>query len=196
MKKLEDILDFSKLLNKFREVERVQTVPNNERRENSVEHSYQLAMLAWYIVDANKLSLDKNLILKYALIHDLVEIYAGDTYAFSKNESEYSTQKEREHSASLRLKNEYTDFEDMNSLIQKYEIKEDKESKFVHVLDKLQAHINVYLEDGKSWKRLDVTLQMILENKNKLSTSTEIEIYFNEFIALLKEKEWELFNKN
>lgn len=196
MKKLEDILNFSKLLNKFREVERVQTVPNSDRRENSVEHSYQLAMLAWYIVDTNKLSLDKNLILQYALVHDFVEIYAGDTYTFSKKESEYGTQKQREHEAYTRLKNEYNDFNDLHSLIEKYEKREDKESKFVHALDKIQAHINVYLENGKSWKRLGVTIQMIIDKKNKLPLSPEIEFFFNEFIALLKEKEGELFNKN
>jgi 5'-deoxynucleotidase YfbR-like HD superfamily hydrolase len=53
----------------------------------------QLAMLAWYLADSNGLSLDKNLLLRYALVHDFVEVYAGDTPVYSKNQQDHDTKK-------------------------------------------------------------------------------------------------------
>lgn len=193
MKGIQDILTFSNLLNKFRELERVQTVPNSNRRENDVEHSYQLSMLAWYIVDANKLSLNKDLIIKYALIHDFVEIYAGDTYAYTEINEKHKIQKEYE--SYLRLKKEFSDFFELHSLIEKYEKREDKESRFVHALDKIQAEINIYLDGGKTWKKLDINLQMIIDrNQGNKMDSPEMEVYINEFVKLLQNEEGRLFN--
>jgi putative hydrolase of HD superfamily len=91
--KLSELLNFSKILNAFQKVERVVRVPQSEKRENDVEHSYQLAMLAWYLADSNGLSLDKNLLLRYALVHDFVEVYAGDTPVYSKNQQDHDTKK-------------------------------------------------------------------------------------------------------
>ena len=73
---LQKILGFTRLLNKFRQVRRTIRVNSEERLENDVEHSYYLGMLAWYIADSHNLSLDKDLVLKYALVHD-VELAEG-----------------------------------------------------------------------------------------------------------------------
>lgn len=81
---LPNIINFTKLLNKFCDIERVIHSNGGDRLENDVEHSYRLAMLAWYIISSNKLSLDLDLVIKYALVHDLVEVYAGDTYIYTR----------------------------------------------------------------------------------------------------------------
>ncbi len=61
---IQDILQFVKLTHEFQKVERMVYINGEDRRENDVEHSYQLAMVAWYIIDSKKLSLDQNLIIK------------------------------------------------------------------------------------------------------------------------------------
>ena len=80
---LEKLLEFAKMLNLLQAVERVIRVKDQDRWENDMEHSYHLAMLAWYIVDVQKLSLNREQVFCYALAHDLVEVYAGDPYVFS-----------------------------------------------------------------------------------------------------------------
>ena len=107
---LNDIFRFSKLLNAFGGIERSIDLPERERKENDIEHSYHLAMLAWYIADSNKLTLNKDLLLKYALIHDLVEVYAGDTFLYSKNQYDHDSKKEREEKAQQQIAEEFKEF--------------------------------------------------------------------------------------
>ena len=92
---LKNIIKFVNLLNKFRQVERVIHSNGKDRMENDVEHSYQLAMLSWYIISTNNLDLNLDLILKYSLVHDLVEVYAGDTYVYTED-AEHKNTKEGE----------------------------------------------------------------------------------------------------
>ena len=66
---LNNILSFTKLLNKFQDVKRTIYHQGKDTSENDVEHSYQLAMLAWYISDSNSLDLNKSLLIEYALIY-------------------------------------------------------------------------------------------------------------------------------
>lgn len=109
--KLDRILNFTGMLDAFRLVERVIYVNGADRMENDSEHSYNLAMLAWYIADAEALDMDKDLILRYALVHDIAEVYAGDTYIYSTDEALLESKSERERAALLRLEGEFPDFQ-------------------------------------------------------------------------------------
>jgi len=189
------IINFTKLLNKFRSVERVVLVNEKERNENDVEHSYYMAMLAWYIVNVNKLDLDINLVIKYALIHDFVEVYAGDTYIYSSDKAHIESKEKREKEAAEKLQKDFSEFEDMHTLIEKYEKREDKESRFIYALDKIQPMINIYTDNGRSWKVNKVRLQMLIDHKkDKVIVSPEVKKYFEDLIELLKKEEKDLFN--
>ncbi|MDD5083622.1 MAG: HD domain-containing protein [Candidatus Moranbacteria bacterium] len=191
---LQQALKFSELLNQFRRVIRVVRVNGEDRWENDVEHSYQLAMLAWYIADARKLPLDVGLVVKYALIHDLVEVYAGDTYIYSADKKHLEGKHDREEEARKRLRSEIAEFEELHRLIVRYESREDAESRFVYALDKIQPMLNIYLDNGDTWKEKEVTLEMLFENKeDKVKISPEVKRYFDEFIQLLRENEERLF---
>ncbi len=192
---LSKIINFTKLLNKFRSVERVVLVNEKERNENDVEHSYYMAMLAWYIVNVNKLDLDINLVIKYALVHDFVEVHAGDTYIYSSEKTHLESKEKREKEAAEKIKEDFSEFEDLHTLIEKYEKREDKESRFVYALDKIQPMINIYTDNGRSWKMNKVGLQMLLDHKkDKVAVSPEVKKYFEELIELLKSEEKDLFN--
>jgi 5'-deoxynucleotidase YfbR-like HD superfamily hydrolase len=84
-----------RLLHDFQKVERVIFVPGNERNENDVEHSYLLAMLAWQIAEMVAPHLSRKKVLKYALVHDLVEV-CGDTFSTIRKLMCFVI-KEREH---------------------------------------------------------------------------------------------------
>lgn len=197
MKHLNDLFKFIEFTHKFTEVERVVLVKNKKRWENDSEHSYQLAMLGWYIAESQKLRLKKDLVIKYALVHDLVEVYAGDTYFFSTDKSHKANKKKRERKSALRIKKEFPKFKNLYWLIQNYENLKDKESKFVYALDKVIPVINIYLDNGRTWKKKGVTLQMLIDMKKEpVSVSPEVKKYFYKLINLIKSEGGRLFKKS
>ena len=77
-------MDFVRFTEEFREVARYEGSKLGKKVETSNEHSYQVAMVAWFLIEQDNLKLNKELCLMYALAHDLVEIYAEDTFVFDQ----------------------------------------------------------------------------------------------------------------
>jgi putative hydrolase of HD superfamily len=145
------IFDFVRLLHKFQAVQRDIDVPK-DRGENDVEHSYQLAMVAWYIIDRNKLSLDRQKVLEYALAHDLVEAFAGDVNPLVADEETMEQKPEKERQAAERLQTDLPAFPTLHQTIHTYEAKADPESRFVYIIDKILPVMNIHLLGGTWYK--------------------------------------------
>jgi putative hydrolases of HD superfamily len=180
-KNLQQVLDFTNFLLDFQAIERIVSVPNRQYGENDAEHSYSLAMMAWYLAqDDPELNID--LVIRYSLIHDLVEVYAGDTFAFSNNPSELASKKQRELAALVEIKKRYPDFEDMTKLIDDYETLKDPESRFVYALDKLMPVLIINLEGGRLWHKHKISRAKLIKNKrSKISgQSPVIEALFDQ----------------
>lgn len=191
---LSNLLSFARILGELQAVERVIRVRGSDRWENDVEHSYSLAMLAWYILDTEKLPLDRDRVFRYALAHDLVEVYAGDTYLYSEDQALLASKPERERLAAERLAAEFPEVPELHAAIRGYVTKEDAESRFVYALDKIEPMIKIYLDKGRTWKEKEVTLAMAYESKkDKVIHSPLISRYFDEIMALLRKEENELF---
>ena len=189
-KKLEELFEYMTMLNAFRRVERVMRVAGTDRMENDQEHSYELAMMAWFLIDSEKIALNRDLVIKYALVHDLAEVYAGDTYVFSKDPAELTSKEHRESEARLRLSKEFPQFEEMHQLMEAYERREDRESRFVYALDKIHPLIDIYLDEhGFMYRKHKVTWQMLMDHKHaKVALSPEVKPYFDETMSLLQEE--------
>lgn len=193
---LSKIIEFTNFINKFREIERVILIKNNNRKENDAEHSYQLTMLSWYINDVGELNYSLDKIIKYSLIHDLVEIYAGDVNTFSTNKSDHENKENKEMAALEKIKREFPEFPELTQTITTYNKKQDPESKFVYILDKLIPILNIYLDGGRTWIEQKVTLEMLIQNKApKIKQDKDLNRIFEELLDILKEKEVELFYK-
>jgi putative hydrolase of HD superfamily len=191
---LNSLLSFVKLLGELQAVERVIHVQGSERWENDQEHSYSLAMLAWYVLDVGKFPLDREKVLRYALAHDVVEAYAGDTYIYSEDHALLDSKLERERSALERIAAEFPEVPEMHAAARSYMVRDDAESRFVYALDKLEPILKVYLDGGRTWKEKRVTLQMLYESKkDKVVLSPEIQPYFDELMMLLRKEEAQLF---
>ncbi len=194
---LQRLLKFVKLTNDFQEIERVVLIRGSERFENDSEHSFQLALVAWYICDSEKLDLDMAKIIKYALVHDLVEVYAGDTFAFDKDQSRHDSKKDREMAAYERLKEEYSEFNEMLEMILGYEEKNDEEARFVYALDKIVPPLNMYLDGGRTWQRRGISLQDMIDNKSsKVAEHPHIEKYFQLIVELFTKEHSILYPQN
>ncbi len=189
---LDRLLQFTSFLHKFQHIKRTILVTGEDRNENDMEHVGQLALLAWYVIEKDNLGLDKEKVFEYALAHDLVEVYAGDTWVYDAKGQE--GKKEREEKAILQIQKEFPETEALCRAAQGYIDRTDEESKFVYVLDKLTPIMNMYLDGGKTWRRDKVKLQMLRDYKDKkVELFPHLKKYYDAIIKILQEKESELF---
>lgn len=185
-KSLDSILKFSALLHEFRKVERMVLSNGTDRKENDVEHSYNLAMLAWYVNHTFDLKLDESKLFKYSLAHDLVEVYAGDTYFFLEEEAK-KDKHEREEKAAQRIKEEFPEFKELHEIIEKYESKGDREAKFIYALDKVEPLLSIYLDKGVTWRKNKMTYEMLTSSKApKVAVDPIVNEIFEELVKKFK----------
>jgi len=191
---IHDLLKFTDFTHKFQQIQRTILVTGMNRNENDLEHTGQLALISWYIVEANQLNMDLDKIIKYALAHDLVEAYAGDTFAYSTNVDEKNSKLEREQLAFEKIKIEFPKFIELHEIIEEYESRENPEAKFIYSLDKLIPILNVYLDEGKSWHRDNIGFQLLRKYKDtKIAESQEVDFLWQELLILLEQGKDKLF---
>lgn len=184
-------LSFIKLTGDFRLVERFVWVHGRSNPENDAEHSFQVAIIAWYLIASGVIKEELNMekVFKYALVHDLVEIYAGDTPSYDSELAK--TKKERELAAQQKLCENFGEFEDMHTHIESYERKEDPESLFVHAIDKMLPSLNLIMNDTSDWKNKGITLKDatdFVERSNRYKPLTKFRESLLDYLQEHREK--------
>lgn len=177
-----------RLLHLVQNVQRIARIPDEQEYRSTAEHTFELVVLAWYIIDTDKLPLSHEKVLKYALAHDLIEGYAGDTYF--GNEELAKNKKEREAAALARIKSEFAEFADLITYMEAYETRADEESKFVYALDKLIDPLNSSMDTTRSiWTDLNMSYALLREYKDhKIAQSEHIVPYWEQLIAKIDAK--------
>lgn len=181
------LLELQDLLFKFSEVERQIFFPDGkkqDRKENDAEHSYSLAMAAWFL-GSHFPHLDQHKLIKYALAHDFVEVHAGDEMAIGRSPEAEKVKHQREKEALERLEVEWADFSDLIDTIKNYELRVDREAKFVYALDKIMPILLNLLSDGKTWKTYKLAKKDVIDNKDK---TTQASPEINELWSVFKEQ--------
>jgi putative hydrolases of HD superfamily len=185
---IQRLLELQKFLQEFAQIDRhLERLHHGKYiHETNSEHTYNLAMTAWYLAQWFP-ELDKDLVIKYALVHDLVEIYAGDTYAYA-TKAELKSKHIKEQKALKKLRKTWPDFTEMTDLIEEYENRSNPEVRFIYALDKVMPLMVIYLNNGYTWKKLGVTQKMQRDVKlEKVKLSPEVLPYFEELHELLLE---------
>jgi putative hydrolases of HD superfamily len=180
------VIEFHRLLNDFAAIERVIHVKRHGKHtlESDTEHSYNLAMMAWFLAEHFP-HLDKNRVILLSLVHDIVEVHAGDTFAFADQEL-LDSKPAREAAAQKQLAAEWPDFPDMHAAIHEYELRQTPEACFVYALDKLMPMLAIYLNEGHTWHENGLTLERLNKEKQpKIACSPEVKQYWNELYDLL-----------
>jgi len=180
MENFKDLLQFFKLTDDFKKIDRDIPQSSGFNKENDSEHSYQLAMVSWYLATTEGKNLDIEKILKYALVHDLPEIYAGDTPLYTSDNDYLNNKKDRERNSIKKIKKEFPNFADLHKWIEKYEKQEDNESRLVYTVDKLLPIFSIFLDGGHAWKTHRIDLDTLInKNKERVSTSGIAKKYFD-----------------
>ena len=149
-------------------IDRNHHLAKTDRHENDIGHSFTVAVLCWYIIDKHGIDLDVAKVLKYAMIHDFVEVYAGDVNKFA-SPSERKAKIEREKESLARLSDEFSSFADMVSLMQEYELREDEEALFVWTVDKMQDLLMGYMDDWRPYISAGVSYDQFTSKYKELT---------------------------
>lgn len=186
------LLTLQRMLLAFRAIERILPIPPSiDKMENDVEHSYSLAMTAWFLASYFP-HLDRDRLIRLALAHDLIEIHSGDTYAYHDN-PELATKAERETAALEKLARDWPDWPEITEHIADYQSHSSEEAKFVYALDKLMPALMDYINEGRAWRHLGISFEDFMhEKEKKMPVSPDVYAYYQELLAILS-KTPELF---
>lgn len=162
-------LEIDKVKNIFRQTH----LSNHGRSENDAEHSWHMAIMAYVLKEYANEKVDISKVMLMCLIHDIVEIDAGDTYAYDT--AALQTQKEREEQAKQRifsiLPSEQA--EELMRLFDEFEANETAEAKFAHAMDNFQPLILNDSNNGGDWRAHNVTAEQVYKRQNKTKLGSE-----------------------
>jgi putative hydrolase of HD superfamily len=144
------------------EVTRQTLLPTSRRRENDAEHSWHLCLMVIVLAEHSNVPVDALRVLKMLIIHDLVEIDAGDTYAYDT--ARMADQHEREILAAERIFGLLPADQgaSLRACWDEFEARQTPEAKFAAALDRMQPVLLNILTDGVKWREHGVTLPKVL----------------------------------
>lgn len=158
--KIQALLPFIVEIDRLKKIERQALLHTGGRRENSAEHSWHLALTVMVLHTTSPVPLDLSKAIKMALLHDLVEIDAGDTFVY--NETDDKKEKERQAIERLTSLLPIEIGSELKSLWLQFEAGECAEAKFVSALDRFLPLYSNYLNEGYSWQKHQVTSEQVL----------------------------------
>ena len=168
--KLSQQLAFLQELEKLKAIQRKTTVkPDNNRQENSAEHSWHIAVQAMTLQEYAEEPVDISRVINMLLLHDIVEIDAGDTFAFANN-SELSGQEAKEQAAAERLFGLLPSVQAdvFKALWQEFELAQTPDARFAKAMDCLLPVIQNMDCNGGTWAKYRVSRSQVLHRNRHL----------------------------
>ena len=176
-------LQFIVEIDRLKNVLRQTLLTDGSRRENTAEHSWHLAVMASLLAEHSAEPIDVNHVIRMILIHDIVEIDAGDTFAYDA--TGYEDKSAREKAAAERLfgllpEEQATEVWD---LWREFEDRETAEARFANAMDRLQPMLHNVLTNGHSWQQHGITKEQVIE-RNKIigESSADLWKYTRSFV--------------
>ena len=176
--RLKKQLAFALEIDKEKNIFRQTHLSGHGRNENDAVHAWHMAIMAYVLREYSNEKIDVAKVMLMCLIHDIVEIDAGDTYAYDAEN--LKTQTARENAAKERIFSLLPDEqkEELIALFDEFEAFETPESKFAHAMDNLQPLMLNNSNGGADWKEHEVTAQQVYgrQSKTRLGSETLFEV--------------------
>ena len=169
-------LNFIVEIDKEKNILRQTHLTGHGRQENDAEHAWHMAVMAWLLREYANREIDLAKTMMMILIHDIVEIDAGDTYAY--DEELKKSQAEREQKAADRLFGMLPEDQgrELRALFEEFEACETPEAQFAATMDNFQPLLLNDYNSGKDWERNGICKAQILKRNEKTKLGSE-EIY-------------------
>ena len=184
--RLKKQLEFSLEIDKEKNVFRQTSLSGHGRKENDAEHAWHMAIMAYLLKEYSNEPIDIAKTMLMCLIHDVVEIDAGDTYAY--DEEGKKTQREREEKAADRIFGMLPEDQrdELRALFEEFEEDATPEAHFAHAMDNFQPLLLNDSNEGADWERHGVNRSQVNGRQKKTRIGSEV----------LYEKTMEILDKN
>ena len=171
--RLKKQLAFALEIDKEKNIFRQTHLSGHGRRENDAEHAWHMAIMAYLLREYANEEVDIGKVMLMCLIHDIVEIDAGDTYAY--DEENLKTQKAREDAAKERIFSILPEDQktELTALFDEFEAYETAEARYAHSLDNLQPLLLNNSNEGGDWKEHQVSAEAVYGRQRKTRLGSE-----------------------
>lgn len=171
--RLKKQLDFALEIDKEKNIFRQTHLSGHGRNENDAEHAWHMAIMAYLLREYSNEPVDITRVMLMCLIHDVVEIDAGDTYAYDAEG--LKTQKAREDAAKERIFSllPKDQKQELLQIFDEFEAFQTPEAKFARAMDNLQPLLLNNSNDGGDWKEHEVTAENVYGRQRKTKLGSE-----------------------
>lgn len=184
MDRLDSQFEFIREVDGLKKITRQTYLRDGSRKENDTEHSWHLALMAVLLSEYANENVDLLRVITMVLVHDIVELDAGDTYAY--DDAGNATKRERELAAADRIFNilPADQAKYLRSLWDEFEEEATPEAAFAHTLDHVQPVMLNDASGAKAWKEHAVKLSQVLKRNSSTAKGSEKlwEYTYNNFI--------------
>ena len=171
--RLKKQLDFALEIDKEKNIFRQTHLSGYGRNENDAEHAWHMAIMAYLLREYSNEPVDITRVMLMCLIHDVVEIDAGDTYAYDAEG--LKTQKAREEAAKERIYSLLPEDQkkELAAVFDEFEESKTPESKFAHAMDNLQPLMLNNSNDGGDWREHGVSAKQVYGRQDRTKEGSE-----------------------
>jgi putative hydrolase of HD superfamily len=173
-KRLDRQLQFILEIDKLKEVYRRSYLVNSQRRENSSEHSWHVAVIAMLMAEYGNEETDLCRVLCMLLVHDLVEIDAGDTYCYDEQGARDKAAREKEAAQRLFGFLPADQSQWIRSLWEEFEANTTPEARFANAVDRFMPLLHNFFTQGKSWLEHGITQDQVKARMAKVHDGSTI----------------------
>lgn len=172
----EDLLNqiaFIKEIDKVKYIQRKTKLFNSERCENDAEHSWHLALMAIVLAEHSNEPIDVLKVVKMVLIHDIVEIDAGDIFLYDSQLNHDNTDEERLAANRIFGLLPEKQAQDFIAIWEEFEAGETNEAKFARSMDRLEPLLQNTSNNGGTWREFDVPYSKVYEKKSIMKEGSQ-----------------------
>jgi len=182
-------MEFIREIDKLKYIQRKTKLFNSDRHENDAEHSWHLAMMVMVLAEYSNESIDMLRVLKMVLIHDIVEIDAGDTFLYDTAKNHSNTDEELIAATRIfgllpaDLCQEFTE------LWTEFEMAESADAKFAKAIDRLEPVLQNISNKGGTWTEYNVSFDRVFQTLDKMrDCSIVLHEHVEEIIAAFRKE--------
>lgn len=189
--KINQLLRFTAEVDKMTAVSRRTMLIDKSRRENDAEHSWHIALMCMLFKDYAPEGCDISRAVQMCIVHDLIEIYAGDTFAYDVAANEDKA--EREEKAADKLFGELPEHlgKEFRQLWEEFDAMETPSAKYAAAMDRIQPYLHNTLTDGHTWVEGKPSIGMVDKRIGPaIETIPELKDWYDKNIQRAVEKGW------
>ncbi|WP_286767667.1 MULTISPECIES: HD domain-containing protein [Sphingobacterium] len=172
--KLLQQIEFIKEIDKIKYIQRRTKLFNSDRPENDAEHSWHLALMAIVLLEHANQSVDLLKVVKMVLIHDIVEIDAGDTFIYDTGKNHTNTSAERLAAQRIFGILPGQQAEELIAIWEEFEAGQTPEAQFARAMDRLEPILQNSSNDGGTWNEPGVNYEKVYEKKSVIKDGSAV----------------------